>query len=113
MIELLQDVEIGVIVSVASGIIMVMLGYIIKQNATKSDVKAVQDDLDNHKRDDTNALRAIDERLARGETRFSRIEHDTRVNRESAIRQEEMTKAQDVVQDKILTLVTEIKQNGK
>ena len=109
---MLEQIETGVIVAVASAIIIGMLTYIIKQNATKNDVQKVQDDLDRHKVEDTNALARIDERLASGNIRMINMETDIRENRDSSIRQEEHMKAQDVVQDKILTLVTEIKTNG-
>ena len=110
---MLAEIETGVIVAVCSSVIIMMLGWIIKQNATKSDVKEVQDDLDNHKTEDTNALVAIKERLDNGSNRMDRMEIDIRQNRESAIRQEENMKAQDIVQDKILTTVIELKENGK
>ena len=109
---MLEQIETGIIVAVASTIIIGMLTYIIKQNATKRDVQNVQGDLDKHKVEDTNALVQIKERLSAGNERMRNMELDIRENRESSIRQEEHMRAQDVVQDKILTLVTEIKTNG-
>ena len=111
MIELIQNVEVGIIVAVSSSAIIGMLTYIIKQNATKSDVGKVQQDLDSHKTEDTNALIAIKERLDRGSDKMEKLETEVRENRESTIRQEEKQKAHDDLLHEIRDSINDIRGN--
>ena len=113
MIDILQTVEIEVIVAVTSTAIITLLGYLIKKNATKSDVDKVQTDLDHHKTEDTNALIAIKERLDRGSDKMEQLEIEIRENRESTIRQEEKQIAHDELLQEIRDTVRDIRDNGK